>query len=184
MDRHERLAKKPRRDATPTRSVLLSQKVQMFPTPEAHPRGAYSKRFRRGNANLAAAVRTWPTPRANDAEKRGDFDPTNPRNGLPAAVRMWPTPIASDAKGSLGIKRGDRGLKNHLSNAVKSYPTPTSTDWKNRMSSGRKGLLQQEAGGQLNPTWVEWLMGFPLGWTDSGASAMRSSRRSPKPSEG
>jgi hypothetical protein len=22
------------------------------------------------------------------------------------------------------------------------------------------------AGGQLNPTWVEWLMGFPLGWTD------------------
>lgn len=21
-------------------------------------------------------------------------------------------------------------------------------------------------GGQLNPTWVEWLMGFPIGWTD------------------
>ena len=20
--------------------------------------------------------------------------------------------------------------------------------------------------GKLNPTWVEWLMGFPLGWTD------------------
>jgi hypothetical protein len=25
-------------------------------------------------------------------------------------------------------------------------------------------------GGQLNPTWVEWLMGYPLGWTDSSAS--------------
>ena len=25
-------------------------------------------------------------------------------------------------------------------------------------------------GGQLNPTWVEWLMGFPLGWTDLSAS--------------
>ena len=24
--------------------------------------------------------------------------------------------------------------------------------------------------GQLNPTWVEWLMGFPLGWTDLSAS--------------
>ena len=22
------------------------------------------------------------------------------------------------------------------------------------------------SGGQLNPTWVEWLMGFPIGWTD------------------
>jgi len=21
-------------------------------------------------------------------------------------------------------------------------------------------------GGQLNPMWVEWLMGWPLGWTD------------------
>jgi DNA (cytosine-5)-methyltransferase 1 len=21
-------------------------------------------------------------------------------------------------------------------------------------------------GGSLNPTWVEWLMGFPTGWTD------------------
>jgi hypothetical protein len=23
-----------------------------------------------------------------------------------------------------------------------------------------------EAGGQLNPNWVEWLMGWPIGWTD------------------
>ena len=26
-------------------------------------------------------------------------------------------------------------------------------------------------GGQLNPTWVEWLMAWPLGWTDCAASA-------------
>jgi len=25
-------------------------------------------------------------------------------------------------------------------------------------------------GGKLNPRWVEWLMGFPLGWTDLEAS--------------
>lgn len=36
------------------------------------------------------------------------------------------------------------------------------------------GVISQEErrsmaagnGGQLNPTWVEWLMGFPIGWTD------------------
>jgi len=22
-----------------------------------------------------------------------------------------------------------------------------------------------QAGGQLNPDWVEWLMGYPIGWT-------------------
>ena len=24
-------------------------------------------------------------------------------------------------------------------------------------------------GGQLSPMWVEWLMGFPIGWTDLNA---------------
>jgi len=31
---------------------------------------------------------------------------------------------------------------------------------------------------ELNPTWVEWLMGFPLGWTDLEGSATPSSPRS------
>jgi hypothetical protein len=38
----------------------------------------------------------------------------------------------------------------------------------------RKNLwptLAAQAGGKLNPTWVEWLMGWPLGWTDCAASA-------------
>ena len=26
--------------------------------------------------------------------------------------------------------------------------------------------VETQDGGQLNPTWVEWLMGWPLGWTD------------------
>ena len=42
---------------------------------------------------------------------------------------------------------------------------------------------RRTAGGSLNPTWVEWLMGFPLGWTDCGASVTRSSRRSRNGSE-
>jgi hypothetical protein len=26
--------------------------------------------------------------------------------------------------------------------------------------------LAAQAGGKLNPMWVEWLMGWPVGWTD------------------
>ena len=52
-------------------------------------------------------------------------------------------------------------------------PTPIATDWKNRcckdFRKNREFQLQTYVGGQLNPTWVEWLMGFPIGWTDLNA---------------
>jgi DNA (cytosine-5)-methyltransferase 1 len=85
----------------------------------------------------------WPTPKSNDAEKRGNFDASHPRNGLPAAVKRIPTPTASDWKGSSkpGQRRGQL-----------TYPN--------------MGVI--EAGGQLNPEWVELLMGWPKGWTRLG----------------
>ncbi len=27
------------------------------------------------------------------------------------------------------------------------------------------GILEEENSGMLNPTWIEWLMGWPLKWT-------------------
>lgn len=57
-----------------------------------------------------------------------------------------------------------------------SWPTPTKHDHKDCGTSpsqaGRNSqTLPVAAGGQMNPTWVEWLMGWPLGWTDLRASA-------------
>ena len=46
------------------------------------------------------------------------------------------------------------------------WPTPRSRDWK----GGGKDCLDAAVGGQLNPAWVEWLMGFPLGWTGLNVS--------------
>ena len=108
------------------------------------------------NMQVKAAARgLWPTPRANDAKKGGDFDATNPRNGLPAAVKMWPTPNCMDAMGPRSKEALSRAkLKGGCSN------------------------LKDVVGGHMNPTWVEWLMGFPLGWTDCGGSATPSSRKS------
>tara|TARA_R110000823_G_scaffold79134_3_gene180250 strand:+ start:416 stop:862 length:447 start_codon:yes stop_codon:yes gene_type:complete len=55
----------------------------------------------------------------------------------------------------------------------KTVPTPAATDWKGSSKPGqRRGQLTDPAmgvipaGGRLNPTWVEWLMGWPLGFTD------------------
>ena len=51
-------------------------------------------------------------------------------------------------------------------------PTPTSRDWKDGTAPRyRNGRIQTDSlgrriGGPPNPTFVEWLMGFPEGWTD------------------
>jgi hypothetical protein len=51
----------------------------------------------------------------------------------------------------------------------RQWPTPTKSDGEGGPgSSGRDGgeNLRTAAGGALNPEFVEWLMGFPLGWTE------------------
>jgi len=133
----------------------------------------------RNGLPINVAVKMWPTPRANDAEKRGDVS-DDPRNGLPGAVKLWPTPQAHDAKpgsadrvGRFGSKHGGRNLNDY----VMLWPTPTTNDAKNATlppaakdwdiipgALMREGYTSQE--GQLNPEWVEVLMNFPLGWTD------------------
>ncbi|MBU3748821.1 MAG: hypothetical protein FGM36_16355 [Burkholderiaceae bacterium] len=62
----------------------------------------------------------------------------NPNLETIVGQRMWPTPTAHNAKETNAPSEANRN-------------TPT---------------LAAQAGGQLNPTWVEWLMGWPLGWTD------------------
>lgn len=85
---------------------------------------------------------------------------------------LWKTPIASDSA-NREFYHNSWGEPN-LSGMVKMWPTPIATDWKNRgckdYRKNRKHQLQTEVGGPLNPTWVEYLMGFPLGWTDLNAS--------------
>ena len=92
----------------------------------------------------------WPTPTATLATKGGRITPRKGREGgtLIEAVsaRRWPTPCASASKGSspasLTRKSGASRANDRIDHAV--------------MASD---------GGQLNPEWVEWLMGWPIGWT-------------------
>lgn len=97
---------------------------------------------------LENAVKLWPTPRANDAEKRGDFNADDPRNDLAGAVKKceqnFATPTATMHKGwSANHNRAE---------------TNDRLDY--QIERGAEGV------GRLNPQWVEWLMGWPLGWTD------------------
>ena len=118
----------------------------------------------------------WPTPRANDGEKRGNVS-SDPRNELPGAVRFWPTPTVMDSKGLDTHLRKDCTSTRSvlLSQKVAMFATPQHRGFRTGQKSRwenpeRSRNLNDQIGGQLNPTWVEWLMGFPIGWTDLNAS--------------
>jgi len=86
---------------------------------------------------------------------------------------MWPTPRASAAMAEKTENIQSRGTqRGKLEEKVAMMPTPTARDWRdagpnvNYEKAKKKGRLAGHSGGSLNPTWVEWLMGYPKGWTD------------------
>lgn len=120
------------------------------------------------------------------AEYQGEY--LRSKNATP---QKWPTPIRMDGQmvGTLldPERRMKEGRHVMLCHAVQMWPTPmasqdgisTSTlkgveEGKHQMSLGRKAQLEEmkekgltvPPGGGLNPNWVEWLMGWPIGWTD------------------
>lgn len=88
--------------------------------------------------------------RQAETSRKGRKRPANLREQVCAeTVRLWPTPRASDSKGSgaAGSKSAEHDRKRGNLKGVVMY------------------LQDAETGAQLNPDWVEWLMGFPPGWT-------------------
>lgn len=122
----------------------------LWPTPDASDRGPRS-------ADLVVNQST--VQRRDSGQKRG-ID-------LQTAAKLWPTP---DTRGftndgslmMLAEKTENRAEWDAMSYRVgpkqknRIWPTddPKATE-KNRNSSG-----------SLNPNWVEWLMGYPVGYTD------------------
>lgn len=129
-----------------------------------------------------------PTPLASIATHGGQNQrDSSGRPGLQMAAMKWPTPLSGEGSGggnagyALAAMNGEkrasgatRSLK--LRDAVLAYPTPTVNDSKNSTLPPSQisrdnipgALIRdgQPPGGQLNPPWVEWLMGWPIGWTD------------------
>jgi hypothetical protein len=105
----------------------------------------------------------WPTPTAQDssgsrrATARKDHWISNPGTTLTDA--LWTTPTARDAQ---TLRKQARGSGSLASGNQIIKPLGIQA-WE---SEHGKEPLPQANGGQLNPTWVEWLMGFPPGWTD------------------
>lgn len=117
----------------------------------------------------------WPTPVSYDATPGG---PNNHYKGLGHQAK-FPTPQVFDATcGDLKGKEynGETRHAMKLIQAAKRFPTPHTSCHTGPGKRGDGGEnLQTAAGGTLNPTWVDWLMGYPIGWTDCADSGTRLS---------
>ena len=95
----------------------------------------------------------------------------------------WPTPCQTDGSKEKG-SRGDLVAK---LKGWKKFPTPQARDGDQRGPQAKRFLNPKrsndlpdainylEGTGSLNPTWVDWLMGYPVGWTDLKDSEMQLS---------
>jgi hypothetical protein len=117
----------------------------------------------------------WPTPVA-DGDRTTNY--AQGETSLGYAARNWPNPRASDHKGARTatetterrVKNGQANLPEAVMESRKMWQTPTVQDSKNNGAPSQMVRhtkpLNAEIGGALNPMWVEWLMGWPLGWTN------------------
>jgi hypothetical protein len=132
----------------------------------------------------------WPTPTSSLGTKGGLVTPAKAREGgtlieALSARTTWPTPKNSDHRIGMPERyKGEQSLNGRRSNlndaAARMWRTPSAmvTEPKSTVVklTGRKPTdpqvgLADQVGGKLNPTWVEWLMRWPIGWTDLRLSA-------------
>ena len=136
-----------------------------------------------------------PIPTVTAQDCKNDGGPSQfERNSLPLNtwVKKWPTPDSSPrgtramdlTEDTLTVRRRGSGQRRgmDLQTAAKKWPTPTARDHKSgrgkqpRQYSELTPVIERQAPtGQLNPTWVDWLMGYPVEWTDLKDSGMQLS---------
>jgi DNA (cytosine-5)-methyltransferase 1 len=143
----------------------------LWPTPRAEDQQTGAHRGKPDT--LTAAARLWPTPHGMCSPNKRRAGPSGNELGRAVNQSLWATPTALDWRSAKRIKIDNRSMRRRqLNEQVEAFPTPTANRRSGLQSHGHNVVT-----GSLNPTWVEWLMGFPLEWTVLEASETPSSRR-------
>jgi hypothetical protein len=126
----------------------------------------------------------WPTPLHSEARQGLQIrrpGKKGTQQSLTTAVRTQPgchahAVTTGGATSTECTPENVPALKSTNGKPILMLPTPTVQDAKNNGAQAQQERnmrpLNAVIGGSLNPEWVEWLMGWPGGWTDLAASAM------------
>ncbi|BAE50555.1 Site-specific DNA methylase [Paramagnetospirillum magneticum AMB-1] len=147
---------------------------------EAGGAAHWTPKLKAGLHSLSRQVATWPTPQVVDCGPPRPPRPKKDRPGrntnVPGGIRadlkdvvaIWPTPAARDWRApnsqdsqdrrNTGTNRGQQ-----LPNFVEHCLSPPLA---RQIPAGAKFSTSTR---RLNPRFVEWLMQWPIGWTDCGS---------------
>lgn len=182
--------RRPGADVHSTQGNNLSRDVALWATPRSSDgeKGGPNQKFGAGGTPLPAQASQWTTPSAGDGQRGGKITEnmsgtslTQQVNSLDMEVytsaNIWPTPTAMNrprndetlekCRATRKAKAGQNTVPLYLEDVASrlSLPAPaTSTD-------GEKSSHIRRT---LNPLFVEWLMGWPPGWTSLALTPLAS----------
>jgi hypothetical protein len=156
----------PRRSVTGCSSWPTAQAFDahdFLRSPEARTRAL----MRGGCRNLREAVARWAAPSARDWRDGRASAATHARNARPLNERaiMWNTPCAAPEAPNRNCNQRDK--PGSLGEQARLFSPPDPVTPTHGQSSSVPAPNSRR---RLNPRFVEWLMGLPIGWTGSGCS--------------
>ena len=116
----------------------------------------YSQRAKWGLPIDGKGYSSWPTIQARDWKGKSGRSLKGEETDLPTKAETWPTPLASDDGQKVTINSHQNSLikQSHIFHT--SHQVQTTQD-------GQKSSKNTP---RLNPLFVQWLMGWPIGWTN------------------
>ncbi|MGI0148647.1 MAG: hypothetical protein ACREDF_03840, partial [Thermoplasmata archaeon] len=162
----------------------LNVQTKAWPTPKVGTHGEPGSG--KGHPTILSA---WATPRAH--HHPGQRPDGKGGKSVDHQARNWQTPSVADVTGGHMTRGGERLGELLLKGYADKWTTPTADDTGTRtkpyaqggsalslqvQGSGSDGPKSSESLRTLNPQFVEWLMGLPIGWIDCARSATESYR--------
>ena len=147
----------------------LTGATRNWATPNAHDgRRSGSDAASTQGANLKRDAENWATPQAHDnhgGKSSEQIEAMRLKNGsgvrnLNEDVQIWQTPGTDSFRTRRGERKDEIGLDQQARFFHDLLPAPMIPDGPLSSKPDRTSRRR------LNPRFVEWLMGFPIGWTE------------------
>ena len=170
--------------------VSVQQGETNWPTPDSSPRGPRAEDLmvdgkmqvqrresgQQRGMDLQTATTHWPTPTATpygtgNNYKVNEGQPAAHSPGLDTLTKNWATPQQRDHRSAEGSAprwanpQRSRNLNDQVYSSSPLGPQVPQIQTHGSESSENVQTSPRPSTKKLNPSFVEWLMGLPIGWT-------------------